>query len=462
MIYLYSILFLWIILFEFLRKKKAFIDFLSVFHLFFLPSYVLAPLFFLSNPEKYFKWKFLSVEREAPNSWLIFLIILISYVLVVIGFITGNKLSILKRISIWSKFSEKINFNSFLLLLIVFIGLAFIYSLGFGGPMKLISSGQEIRSGSISGGIYGYFRYFSMGILLMPIFFFSAFLYSKNRVIRKKLFIVFVISFLLALIYGLGTGGRANTGMTVILVFLIWLNFDGTKFTFRKILYFASIFCFFIYLVVFGRSTIVALATIGTDYSYFDVFIAHYNQYQKQSTETFIDKIIVVMKYFDHHIASLYPAIYKGEVFESPRLFLDYPRAVLSIVPGITRPDFIVSSMPAELNKLYYSYNMKNIGYVPLGWIGLKIINGGVFWLALDAIIAGILAGILNSTILRNLSKSIFMPAIFIYAIFYWHEYILGTEGTEFVFGHFSDLFFLFILVTLFKVSVQKPYAQRI
>jgi hypothetical protein len=417
---------------------------------------VLAPLVFLINPDNYYKWKFLKVEREAPNSWLLFLIILLSYVLVISSYRIGNRYRIANNFIIISKFSDRVNLNKFINLFVIFIGFALIYSLGFGGPLKLISSGQEIRSGSITGGIYGYFRYFSMGILMMPVFFYSAFLNCKQSSIRKKLFIYLLMSLVAALLFGIGTGGRANTGMTVIFLFLIWLNYDGVKFTYRKIRSFLFLFGFFVFMVVFGRSAIVAMATIGTEYSYFEVFIAHFNKYQQQSTESLIDKFIAVLKYFDHHFASLYPALFKGDVYEYPRLFLDYPRAVISVIPGITRPEFIVSSMPAELNKLYFLTKMTNIGYVPLGWIGLKLINGGIFWLVFDSIIVGLIGGFINSILIKNLANSIFMPGIFIYSIFYWHEYILGTEGTEFVYGHFSDIFILFTLLLLFKVSIRR------
>jgi oligosaccharide repeat unit polymerase len=460
MIVLYGLLLVWIIFFELFRRKKVFVDFLSIFHIFFLLSYVLVPFVYLLSPESHYFWKFLNAHNGAIKSSIVLLVIYLSYILIVSGFLLGQKLGISNQIKIHTKYSLNSEFKMYVILLVILVFIVLLYSVGYGGIINLIRLGQEIREGNISGGITDYFSYVAIGILILPIFFYSAYLYSIENRIKKRALVLFIISFVLATIYGLGTGGRGNTGMLIIYLFIVWLNYNGNKFTTKKIFFLSFLILFVLFMIVYGRTAIVAMSTFGTDDSYIEAFILHSQLSHRQNASDSMESLILILKHFDHHFASLYPIIYNSEIYEFPRLFLDYPRAYLSLIPGIRLPEVFVTSMPAELNNIYFnSLDSRIVGYNPVGWIGLKLINGGFIWLIIDTFIAGIIGGILNRIIILNLHVSIFMPAIFVFVLLYWKQYIIGTEGTEFVFGHLSDSVYLisfYILYKIFKVTNKK------
>lgn len=460
MIVLYGLLLFWIVVFELFRKKEVFVDFLSVFHLFFLLSYVLVPFVYLLSPDSHDFWKFLKAQNGSVYSWLVVLVVYLSYIMIISGFFLGQKLKISNKINIIQKYSPSSEFKLYIVLFCVLVFFMILYSLGYGGIFNLISLGQEIRAGNISGGITDYFSYVAIGILILPMFFYSAYLYSNEKRIKKKAFIFFIVTFILALIYGLGTGGRGNTGILVIYLFIIWQNYNGNRLTVKKIIFLSLLSLFIIFMISYGRTAIVAMSTFGTNESYIETFITHSQQYHRQNASNSMENLINILKHFDHPFASLYPIIYSSEIYEFPRLFLDYPRAVVSLYPGIRLPDIFVTSMPAELNNVYFnSLDSRIVGNNPVGWIGLKLLNGGFIWLVIGTFIAGIIGGILNRIILRNLHVSIFMPAIFIYMLLYWKKYILGTEGTAFVFGHLREGLYLisfYILYKIFKVSDKK------
>ena len=117
----------------------------------------------------------------------------------------------------------------------------------------------------------------------MPIFFYSAYLYSPESKTKKKALVYFIITFIVALIYGLGTGGRGNTGILVIYLFIIWLNYNGNKITIKKIFFLSLLVIFVVFMIVYGRTAIVAMSTLGTNDSYMEAFISHSQKYHRQS-----------------------------------------------------------------------------------------------------------------------------------------------------------------------------------
>ena len=454
MIILYGLLLVWIVFFELFRKKEVFVDFLSIFHLFFLLSYVLVPFVYLLSPESHEFWKFLQAQNGAVKSWVVLLVVYLSYILIVSGFLVGQKLGISYQIQIHTKYSLNSEFKMYVILSVILVFFVLLYSVGYGGIFNLISLGQEIRAGNISGGITDYFSYIAIGILILPIFLYSAYLYSIENRIKKRALVLFIISFVLATIYGVGTGGRGNTGLLIIYLFIVWLNYNGNKFKMKKIFFLSFLILFVVFMIVYGRTAIVAMSTFGTNESYIEAFIIHSQLYNRQNASESIESLILILKHFDHHFASLYPIIYNSEIYEFPRMFLDYPRAFLSLIPGIRLPEAFVSSMPAELNKIYFQpLFLSNLGYVPVGWIGLKIINGSFIWLMIGTFLAGLIGGILNRIFTRNFNVSIFMPAVYVYFMLYWNEYIIGTEGTEFVFGHLKQILFLLFFYLIYRIS---------
>jgi uncharacterized membrane protein YeaQ/YmgE (transglycosylase-associated protein family) len=105
-------------------------------------------------------------------------------------------------------------------------------------------------------------------------------------------------------------------------------------------------------------------------------------------------------------------------------LFFDWPRALIEIIPGISQPEFVVSHTPSGLNREFFSAE----GYVPPGWIAMKLINGGIPWLVFGTFIAGAIGGYLNRVIWAAWDTSPMVPGLFTFLAFFWKDYIVGPD----------------------------------
>ena len=81
-----------------------------------------------------------------------------------------------------------------------------------------------------------------------------------------------------------------------------------------------------------------------------------------------------------------------GETYQVPRLFFDWIRTFIDVLPGVRQPDFFVSNTPSGINRDFLGKD----GYVPPNIIAMKLMNGGVLWLALGSFLSGMVGGWMN------------------------------------------------------------------
>jgi hypothetical protein len=461
LLFSYGIFLFFVVLFELLRKKSTFVDFLTIFHIYFVVSYLLVPFVYLLDTENTL-WKFLSADHRSSGSWTVLFSIASGYALLVTGFTIGHKLKNANSLSITPRFGSATQFRVFILLFFLFVSFLFLYSMGHGGLFGLMTSGQAIRSGASHGGLFQYFLYFASGIKWIPLFFLSAYLFSHTGRIRNFSLLSFIFSLVLAIVHGLGTGGRANTGMIIIYLFLLWLIYDSPRMSIKKIFGFSFALFFILFMIYYGRSAIVALSALADGGSVLEAFLLHSERYHRQSASSSLDYVVLILRHFDHHFASLYQVLFRPDLYESPRLFWDYPRAIFSLIPGEGLPDAFVSSMPAKLNARYFNaLDPRIVGNVPLSWVGMKIVNGGFFWLIVGSFWSGLIGGVIGTFLQKNIYKSVWIPAFFIYTSFLWKDYLIAPEGTEFVFGSLQFIFFIATFLFLFKLCKAKHQPEK-
>lgn len=453
MIFLYIYFILFILFFEIYRSKKVFVDFLLLFNVFFVFQYLLPATIYLINTENYESWRFLSVVPQAGNSLAVFIAILIGYVSIFSGFQLGSRLRLSAYPRLMYKYGERTQFLFIALpFFIITLASLCIYAYGHGGFLELLLGGKEIRAGRQQAGVYQYFTYFASGIVFAMLTFFGFYRLSKHVNLRRLSILFLFLSFFFALIYAFGTAGRGSIGTVFLMLFFFWLNLQSPKFSAKKIAMFLIFGCFVFLLVTYGKSLLWTLDHLRDGpLAFWQAFQEHRAWYVGVSENSHIlDRLIAFIRNVDHGIVSVYLAIYSPDIYHSPRLFFDWPRAFFEIIPGISQPDFIVSGTPSSLNRDYLGVE----GYVPPGWVAMKVINGGLIWLAFGSFIAGFVGGWVERFLLQNLFASPMMPGLLIIIAYFWKDSIVGPDPFMFVMPNLT--LFLLMLLLLPHIILKK------
>lgn len=454
MIVFYGLLLVWIIAFEIFRKKEVFVDFLSIFHLFFLFTYIFPTLVFLAEPSLYYEWKFLSVYPKVLDLFIVFLAILVGYLSIVVGYVLASKKSFKQYPTIKFKYGEQSQFLMVLIFFIISLFAFFLYAHGHGGIIDLILSGKDIRAKREHAGIFQYFGYLASGLTLSMLLFYSFKSYSQNHNVHKWAKRLFIVALVSALFYAVGTAGRGNIGMIFVYLVLLYFIMHPPQLNIKTLIN-VFIFTMFMYLLIlYGKSALWTLYALADGpFAYIDAFTKHREWYGSQNTsDGIIQYLVGFFSEKDHPLVSLYVSLSHPDAYQAPRYFLDWPRAFVELIPGISQPEFIVSSTPSGLGRDFFGTS----GYVPPGWIAMRIINGGFGWLLIASFISGYLGGWLNKFIIKNWFISPILPGVFMFMALFWNDNIIGIDPFMFFFPNLKT-FLIFILVAWMVVlKIQK------
>ena len=451
----YILLLAFVFFFEMLRKKYVFVDFILLFNVYFVFSYLIPAIAFLSASEQFSEWRFLAIVPQSMDSFLVFFAVLIGYLAIIVGYQIGVKQNANVYPNIGFKYGEKTQLALVMVFFLIISFAFFAYAYGHGGIIELILSGKDIRAGRQSAGVYQYAEYFSQGLPLSMLLFYSFKKYARKQSIRSFTSCFFLLSFPLSLINAVGTAGRGKIGFVFLLFLFFWWNFDGPKISKKKIFTMLFFLLFVFFLVTFGKSAIWTLHALSDGpIAYLEAFQRHRELHVETGGIGFSGYLTAFARNVDHGLVSVYLALHNPEIYQTPRLFFDWPRAFIDIVPGISQPEFIVSSTPSGLNRDFLGVE----GHVPPGWVAMKIINGGVFWLLAGSLIAGFIGGYLNRVLYQSWHSSPIMPALFIYIAFFWKDYIVGTDPFMFVLPNLSTFLILALLVWMFVIRKEGNY----
>lgn len=450
MLFLYIVFLLFVIGYDIIRKKNVFIDFLRIFNLFFVFTYLLPPILFLSDPTQYGNWRFLSVVPQAAGSVFVFLVIAIGYLSIITGFHAGqmlpNKQTVRLEFTLSEKWQFRIVFIYFLFSMLCF----FLYAYGHGGLIELILSGKDIRGNRADAELMQYFGVVARGLNSSMLFFFSFSLLSQYRGLRSISKKMFILSFFLALINAIGTAGRGNIGMVFIYLLFLWFNVKRPKLSKSNFMLITIFVLFIFFLVTYGKSAIWSLTYLNDGpATYINAVIDHKDRYVSLGGDDAYDYLIGFARNMDHPVVSAYTSLNKPEVYQSYRLFFDWIRAILDILPGVQTPELFVSSTPSALNREFLGVE----GYVPPGWIAMKIINGGVLWLFFGSVLAGIIGGYINRFLILNFRASPLVPATFLIMGFFWKDNIVSPDPFMVFLPNLSVLMMFFLISLVFKIK---------
>uniref|UniRef100_UPI00404710E8 O-antigen polymerase n=1 Tax=Algoriphagus sp. TaxID=1872435 RepID=UPI00404710E8 len=411
-------------------------------------------LLFLAVPSLYYEWKFLSGYKEVLYSKILFLFIFIAYISIIWGYRIGSKKSLNQYPTLKFYYGEHSQFLMIVIFFFICLIAFFLYAYGHGGIIDLVLSGKDIRAKREHAGIFQYFGYFASGLTFNMLLFYSFKSYSKKYSILKWSNKFFILSIIFALIYAVGTAGRGNIGMIFVYLFLFYFVMNSPKLNLKSFLIFFSFSIFLYFLVAYGKSAIWTLNYLGDGpVAYIEAFSRHRQWYVSQSASTsIIEGLLPFFSQKDHALASLYVAIYYPDVYQTPRFFLDWPRAFLELIPGISQPEFIVSSTPSGLGRNFFGKD----GYVPPGWIAMKIINGGLAWLFVGSLVSGYIGGWLNRFLIKNWFISPIVPGVFIYMALFWNDSIVGIDPFMFFLPNLATFLFIIIVGWMVEFKIKK------
>lgn len=414
-----------IVLYELARPKLVLVDFLSLFHVFFVFTYLAPLIAFLANPTLTGDWRFLALVPEAASSGLVLAAIVIGYLSLIVGFHIGMRQRAEAYPEFGFRYGTRTQFVCLLAFLIVGLVAFLAYAFGHGGILELVLKGKDIRTQRQHAGVMQYFGYFAAGLPIAAMLFFS-FWRCSHRVMRRWAWIAFGVSFLTSLAYALGTAGRGNIGFVVLAILITWLNMDRRGVTMKKSLVILLFAVFVFLLVTYGKSAIWTLGALADGLpAYLDALVSHRQWYATAAGSGGLGGTLVdFLRNIDHAVVSIFTSLHYPEAYQAPRLFFDWPRALVELAPGVSQPEFVVTDTPSGLNRAFFNAD----GYVPPGWVAMKLINGGVVWLALGTFIAGAIGGCMNRVIWTAWHASPMVPGLFTLIAFFWKDYIVGPD----------------------------------
>lgn len=426
MLYSYIFLLVLLILFEITRYRRYKIDFLTIFNIYFLLYYLLPPLVFILYPHD--SWKYLYKYPQSVDSLLLFIVVFLSFIIVNTVYIYFNRGNSIYRIV------EKPNLKKLLIyVFVISILIVYIRAMSYGGIVNFMTLGHLIRMGEISGGIINYLILIQNLIAPVTIIYLS--LYLLNR--KVKYLTIFIISFIFFLILSLSTGGRSSLILSILPLLFVYLNSRKINLSFILIALSTIIIVFSI--VIYGRSFMFALSMSNLN---IDNFIETYLENQIKYESGVENIFINILRQFDFVYVSTYYILENFDKYGGYRFFLDYPRIIIDILPGVSLSNgdldiFNIKTSPASINRDLIGFHE---GYVPVGWIGLSLLNGGVFWLIIISFFGGYIGAKINNII--YFSNIEIKSGFYIFMAFLWLNVIFHSDPLDLLIPRFSDYIF--------------------
>ena len=339
----------------------------------------------------------------------------------------------------------RVNKKSFTFFIVfgLFLGCLLIYvkSIGYGGIIKFSVSGYLSREGEIDGGIFDYVTPFVKFVVPFYFIFFS--FYIDFPSLRN--FVIILMSTIFFGAWAMSTGGRGNLILTLLPILFIYVNSKGLST--RVMAVACALAAIGLAVIVYGRSFFYALALSYTGTGdFFILFIENQEKHSGQSS----DPLVSIFRHFDHSVVSAFLILEDINKYGGFRYLFDYPRVILDALPGFSVSqgglDAINESIPTQINKELIGVSD---GYVPVGWVGLMLLNGGIVFLAIASAVSGLVGGKLSSLVssLKIPGKS----GIYIFFAFVWFWFFFHSDPLNLLIPMFSYYMFIFVFLYLIK-----------
>lgn len=309
-----------IIIYDIARIKRIPIDFMRLFNVFFLISYIISPIFhiilFSQLQDELYIINGITLYRSTPSMPII---IATAYLSIVIGYqITSSTASL--QIAV----NERMRYNIHIIILFFMIFLMLIYTSNFGGIIPWIKSSISARMSRIetenAGGLsflYTIFRPAAIPILYVA---YASLIHNRN----SRNIILFIISLFYFIIIAIGHGGRGLIIFGLIGIFIIHFNAKGRIHVFKILI--SSVFLFAT--IVYGKPALTSLSLAMQGWTE-EAYIRFYSDISYQNERFLIE----ILRYVSHPANSLAAYLNNIDAFQF-RYFTDILHSVNSIIPS--------------------------------------------------------------------------------------------------------------------------------
>jgi hypothetical protein len=359
---------------ELSRKKRFLLDYLTYFNVIFVISYIITPLLLLSYSNQ-------SVYARLLDE--IFLLSVISYVSVLVGWVLGGASA--RR---YSEFDDGKIVKTICRYTAFIAVIAVVYIIGKGGVISLLASGALVRYGyeEATETAFDFLQNVYSAAEVVAYTLFAMMLSDRYKRYYRLICWSYLLVFLLYALYILSTSSRGAIANALLVHFIILIYFRG-----GSLVAMVPLLSLLLVLTLFGKQFFFAFASFLIGENFIDAFGA---LDEVRNAEVYINPLIEkVMKEFSHSTDSLVAALSDGGMI-GYTYFSDFFLSVLRIIPQRIMTHFVelpatistvntsvligvkVASIPPGLMAhFYYSLGMVGIiaGFLTYGFIGRKI-----------------------------------------------------------------------------------------
>lgn len=435
----YSSLLILIITLELNRTKKAKVDTLTLFNLGFAQSYVIPALLWSAIPGIYYKNTSYKLHYNAAEKVEVLLIILVSYISFVFFYTTLNRIKPFALLA-FNEFKTKSSPQKKIITICsIFPIIVLINIFLFGGINEYIASSNEARHFKKSIGIAGYLNYFLSGTSFVIL----TLLYLKDNSTKKALNIWVYLLIAILLIGLVARGGRGAIVSLFIYIILFKyylgrLNINIKNIAFMIFSLLASLFVIYYLRDITANILSGKPALNGIDTYFF-----------------FRELSVIILKpfqYFTHYLFTIAEFFQAPSVYNHPRLGSDILTGLLLVVPGISSEHYGLAKLPDIINQVIMG---KSDGYIPPGWVGWSLIDGGVIYLIIKLFISAFACSFIDKSYASLAKSSTGILVYFILIIFIIDLLFVGTAMNLFR-GSAGKFLFIFLFIIIPHIRVGK------
>jgi hypothetical protein len=444
-------LIVFIIIFEFTRKKDTKFDFLSLFHLFFILLYPL-PGYFITNlnadnGQMIHPGIIGITAHDLQYSWKVPLAIFLTYFLVVFGYHSPSA----------KRYGEKININSradpiiwIVVMVILLLGWisTYIYSSQYGGILQAISDANFIRSGAIEGQALGFF------VRLLYFNFFASYLIAgllfikENQKKKIGIWILFILALTSSFIAAFMVSARATMILAFINFYLAYLLYKK-KFALSIVIPLVIVVVLFI---VYGKIMFYSLSGISEG-GYIEVV----SRFKQAATEAEGESsfFVSLINVFSYGFISIYPAF---KEYYPLRLLSDWLYGIGSYLPD----RLLEFTVPPSVSFNNSQYLLGHNDYeIPAGFIASCVYSWSWIGVIIFSFSYGWVGRYLHTILERHLYKICWIPFVYAAIAQAWSDFLASGDPTIFFQANFWVLCSLFFLL-IFAVKVSTKEQQQL
>lgn len=425
----YIPIFLFIVLFEILRKKNQRIDSVSIFGFTYLIGYVMTLMLWGLVPEEFSNLPY-RLNYNASEKPEVIAVSYISYFtfLIFYYFMSSVRFDFLIKLKLIKK-SHK-NLDKKVLFISCFFALIVIFNIAYtGGVAEYIFAGNEARHNKVSFGLAGYFNYFLSASLLVLILVSFVCIKTKSHIIKAMAFGVVILLFLGML----SRGGRGGIVFTIIyvLMYFYYVGFIDVKLKNFAIVMSSSILILFI---IYYMRAITNNVMLGNEF---------FNGISIEDFFSSFSKIVIYpFKYAVHKVFTISEFYSNPDIYNYPRLGVDIVSGFALIFPGMTGQSLGLPVLPDIISQSVMGLDR---GYIPPGWVGWSLMDGGMPFLILKICWSAFFSVFLDKSS-HHIANDYIGKAVYFILILFLNDILFGSTSMNLFRGNIGDFFLLLLL----------------